>query len=91
MARREDCVPRVGQIRLDHFSRAHRRRSVSGVDPFANVDEPLDSDWLDVPPALRELHRQTLHVLTDEGFMPSTVVVIPSLWAHARRLEEGDE
>ena len=53
----------------------------------------LDPDWDDVPEELRLLAGlgNPVTALCEDGVSQDTLVVVPSLFAHARRLEEGDQ
>jgi hypothetical protein len=54
---------------------------------------PPDPDWDDVPEELvllSALNDGQVVVLDEDGVGPATLVVVPSLFAHARRLEEGE-
>ena len=55
---------------------------------------PPDPDWDDVPEELvllSALNDGQVVVLDEDGVGPATLVVVPSLFAHARRLREDAE
>ena len=57
-----------------------------------DAELPHDPDWDAVPAELVQLsgmNRQVI-VLDEEGVGPATLVVVPQLFAHARRLSEED-
>lgn len=56
-------------------------------------DLPRDPDWDDVPldlQLLAGLNDGHVTAITEGGVGPAQLVVVPSLFAHARRLEEAD-
>ena len=60
----------------------------------ADDELPRDPDWSDVPEELvllSELNHGQVTVLTDDGVSRDTLVVVPGLFGHARRLEEDAE
>jgi len=53
-------------------------------------DLPPDPDLDDVPPDLAALDGQPVTLTdTDGTTTTSTVVIVPGLWGHARRVREG--
>ncbi len=51
---------------------------------------PLDPDWDDVPPDLAALNNQVVTVIDADGVTTTEfLVIVPSLFAHARRIREG--
>ena len=53
-------------------------------------DMPPDPDHVDVPPGLADLAGQPVQVTEVDGTTTtSTVVIVPGLFGHARRLREG--
>jgi hypothetical protein len=57
-------------------------------------DLPRDPDWDDVPEELRllaGLNGGRVLVLDEDGVGPATLVVVPSLFGHARRLREHED
>jgi hypothetical protein len=56
-------------------------------------DLPADPDYDSVPDELVQLQdlRAPVIVLDESGVSSDTLVIVPSLWAAARRLREADE
>lgn len=54
---------------------------------------PVDPDWDDVPEELALLAGlgNPVPVICDDGVSQDTLVVVPSLFAHARRLQEDED
>ena len=94
---RIDCGVNDANGLVSH--RGHRRREASAVEQGEQVerqvtdtDTPRDPDWDDVPldlEALARLDHGQVTVLTEDGVGPAELVVVPSLFAHARRLKEA--
>jgi hypothetical protein len=63
-----------------------------GVYPGKHDDLPRDPDWDDVPSDLQLLHGlgPTVTLTSEDGVGPATLVIVPGLFGHARRLREGD-
>jgi hypothetical protein len=56
-------------------------------------DMPRDPDWADVPEELQllaGLDHASVIVLCEDGVSRDALCVVPSLFAHARRLEAED-
>jgi hypothetical protein len=52
---------------------------------------PRDPDWDDVPEDLQLLAGLgPVTVLEPDGVGPATLVIVPAMFAHARRLREGE-
>jgi len=53
-------------------------------------DMPQDPDDVDVPPGLANLVGQSVQITEVDGTTTTaTVVIVPELFGHARRLREG--
>jgi hypothetical protein len=66
---------------------------VTGDDeqPTAEFDEIRDPDLADVPSDLQLLAGLgPVTVMDQDGVGPATLVIVPALFAHARRLREED-
>ncbi len=60
------------------------------MSDFPTDDLPADPDLDDVPPELLELDGQLVTVTDADGSTTtSTMVIVPGLWAHARRFRDG--
>jgi hypothetical protein len=59
---------------------------------IASDDLPRDPDWDDVPTDLKILAGldKPVIVVEPDGVSRDTLVIVPGLFAHARRLEDGD-
>ncbi len=59
----------------------------------SDTDTPRDPDWDDVPLALEALARQNHGHVTlidpEDGVGPAELVVVPGLFAHARRIKDA--
>ena len=55
-------------------------------------DLPVDPDWDDVPEELRLLAGlgNPVTVICEDGVSQDALVIAPGLFAHARRLREGE-
>jgi hypothetical protein len=51
---------------------------------------PRDPDWDDVPEELALLDGERVTVIDEDGVGPATLVVVPQMFAHARRLRDGE-
>jgi hypothetical protein len=57
---------------------------------------PVDPDWDDVPPELAQLDGKRVTITGGDSvkdrlnMADGTIVVVPQLFAHERRLREGD-
>jgi hypothetical protein len=64
-----------------------------GANRNVNDDDDidrLDPDYDDVPEALLAHEGERVFLLTEDGVMDGTLVIVPSLWGNARRLADGD-
>lgn len=54
---------------------------------------PVDPDWDDVPEELALLAglSNPVTLICEDGVSQDTLVVVPGLFAHARRLEEAED
>ena len=75
-----------------HRRHRHARERGQVEQEVTDSDElPRDPDWDDVPEELRllaGLDHGVVAVLCEDGVSQDTLVVVPALFAHARRLEE---
>ena len=61
--------------------------------PTTEFDEIRDPDWDDVPEELAllaGLNHGRVTVLDEDGVSQDTLVIVPGLFGHARRMDEED-
>jgi hypothetical protein len=65
-------------------------RHIAGIP--AGEDLPRDPDMDDVPEDLQLLAGlgPTVTLTTEDGVGPATLVIVPGLFGHARRLQDGE-
>jgi hypothetical protein len=56
--------------------------------PTTEFDEIRDPDMDDVPETLQRLDGERVTVLDEDGVSQDTLVIVPGLFGHARRLDE---